>query len=314
MIRRFYIILCLAFLVACDDGDILTVDLVFDGELDQCENNNESYLIYDLKEDPSESLSLILPKNATNELLFTTATPIDNPVIININGTDVRFNYRTYNRTVVNNGSNKELCATIPPSNLNILEDYEAFSGTVEVTSTFEDDDEDGVPTEFEGRGEPDADGNFPNAQDTDLDGIPDYLDEDDDNDNVKTIDEIDNSDGDDDPTTNPMDTDGDGELDYLDMDDDGDGIDTRLEDENGVNGPGDDYAENEAGETVPHYKNTLEDTSYEFTGFIENAPYIRTVRTSFIIRDFDLEIFRTEFIDFGTLVNEFDPNDEDDD
>ena len=34
MIRRFFICFLLVFLVACDDGDIITIDLDFEGELD----------------------------------------------------------------------------------------------------------------------------------------------------------------------------------------------------------------------------------------------------------------------------------------
>jgi len=77
---------------------------------------------------------------------------------------------------------------------------------------------------------DPDTDGN-PNTgttQDTDGDGIPDYLEEDDDMDGVLTEDENPDPDGDGNPATGtpPSDTDGDGTPDYLDTNDlDGDGI-----------------------------------------------------------------------------------------
>ena len=60
---------------------------------------------------------------------------------------------------------------------------------------------------------------------DTDGDGIPNYLDKDDDNDGILTIFE----DTDDDGTPNNDDTDGDGFKDYLDTDSDNDGVMTRL-------------------------------------------------------------------------------------
>jgi hypothetical protein len=303
IMRHFYIVCCFVFLTACDDGDILNVELEFDQELDRCENDNASYLIYDTREDPNESLSLIIERNVNNELLFTEPTPVGEPVILNINS-NTRFVYRTYNRAIAND----ELCDIIPPADLNIVENYEANTGSVEITVTIEDDDGDGVPTEFEGRGELDINGVYSNAADFDNDGIPDYLDDDDDNDNVKTIIEIDNSDGDNDPTTNPLNTDanlpnGDNAPDYLDVDDDGDGVITRLEDESMDMNPTNDLAANADGDLTPHYLNVLETISYADSGLTDDNEYTRTVTTRFIVRDIDLEILRTTEIDFGILI-----------
>ncbi len=314
--RHIYIILCFLVLTSCNDGDILTVELEFDQDLERCENDNASYLIYDTREDPNESLSLIIPRTDVSELLlFTIPTPVGTPIIFPINGTTVRFNYRTYNRAIVTD----ELCDIIQPAGLTIVEDYEATTGTVEVTVTIEDDDEDGVPTEFEGRGELDENGLYSNALDTDDDGIPNYLDDDDDGDNVLTSAEINNSDGDNNPTTNPMNTDadlpnGDDIPDYLDNDDDGDGALTRLEDENFEDGPTDDFADDPNGISVPHYKNILEVTAYVFPGYdaFENA-YTRIVTTRFLVKGIDLEILRATEVDFGILTTirmDFPPED----
>ncbi|WP_435416492.1 gliding motility-associated C-terminal domain-containing protein, partial [Polaribacter aestuariivivens] len=74
-----------------------------------------------------------------------------------------------------------------------------------------------------------------PTNDDTDGDGIPNYLDTDDDGDGVATEDEdVVVSDGD--PTND--DSDGDGIPNYLDTDDDGDGIDTKDEDANNDGDP----------------------------------------------------------------------------
>ena len=82
------------------------------------------------------------------------------------------------------------------------------------------DDDADGIPNVFE---DFNADGDFDN-DDTDLDGIANYLDNDDDGDGVLTIDEAKDMDG------NPVDTDGDLDADYLDNDDDNDGLFSNFE------------------------------------------------------------------------------------
>jgi hypothetical protein len=132
------------------------------------------------------------------------------------------------------------------------------------------DDDGDGIDTYLEGSGDPDGDG-IPNARDidsdgdtkldadegaqddTDLDGVPDWLDYNDsdgeagdvDQDGLLTRDENALGTATDDPDTDgdgvpdgievgdvdsPLDTDGDGTLDVFDLDDDGDQVETRLE------------------------------------------------------------------------------------
>lgn len=308
MLRRFFILFSLLLLTTCDDGDIITVELVFDQELERCENDTESYLIYDLREDPSESLSLIIPRNDTNDLLFSEPTTPGAPEELLINGSTVRFLYRTYNRAVVSSGTDQELCDVIPPSDLNIVEDYEATSGSVFITTTIDDDDGDGIPSDLEGRGAIDANGDYPDAADSDGDGIADYLDEDDDNDNVKTVREIDtdNLDGDNDPTTNPLDTDLDGTPDYLDDDDDDDLILTINEDANGDMDPTNDQNTNADNQLVPHYLNSLEDTDYGSPGFREDNTYTRTVFTSFLVTGIDLQILTAEAVDLGVLTTVF--------
>jgi hypothetical protein len=106
------------------------------------------------------------------------------------------------------------------------------------------DDDGDGVPNVFE---DFDGDGTL-DDDDTDLDGIPNYLDNDDDGDGVLTQFEAVDAAG------NPVDTDGDLKVDYLDSDDDGDAILTSNEnaDPNGDGNPND--AVDSDGNGVPDY------------------------------------------------------------
>lgn len=313
MIRRFFIIFCFVCLAACDDGDVITVDLDFDQELELCRNNTESFLIYDLRENPNESLSLIIPRGNDDEFPYTEPTPDATPTVLTINGSAVRFIYRTYNRGVETN----ELCDPITPADLNIVEDYEATAGTVDVYVSIEDDDGDGIPSDMENRGLADENGDYPDAQDWDGDGIYDYLDEDDDNDNVKTALEIDydNLDEDDDPTTNPLDTDGDGIPDYLDEDDDNDGIDTRLEDESGEKNPR--ALINEVvdleGIDIYRYLYDVADDEFADLGVTDDNEYKRTVTVNFIVNDINLQILSTDQIDLGTLIYDFDVIQDDD-
>ena len=110
------------------------------------------------------------------------------------------------------------------------------------------DYDLDTVPTATE---DLNGDGNLAN-DDTDGDGIPNFMDNDDDGDMVLTsVEYVFPSNSTDKSVQTLLDTDGDGIPNYLDNDDDGDGILTIDEDANGNNNPADDD-ENENG--IPDY------------------------------------------------------------
>lgn len=104
------------------------------------------------------------------------------------------------------------------------------------------DYDSDGVPTVDE---DLDTDGNLAN-DDTDGDGIPNFLDNDDDGDMILTsVEYVFANQGRNANTNTLLDTDGDGIPNYLDDDDDGDGVLTINEDYNNNNNPADDDTNN---------------------------------------------------------------------
>lgn len=298
MMRRCFFLLSLLFFVGCNDGDILTVELDFDKDLDRCNNDVNSYLLYDTRTDPNESLTLVIPRNEDTENYFINPTE----GTLTINQSTVRFNYRTYNANPA--GS---LCDVLSNPDLIVTENYEADTGTVYITSTIVDDDNDGIPSIDEY-----GPGGIENPQDSDGDGIPDYLDQDDDNDNVLTslelLDDLD-EDGDGDPLTNILDTDGDEVPNYLDNDDDGDGIPTKLEDTTGNRSPrnAENYVTNEEGIDVYRYlynhPSAME--PFEDSGFISNT-FTRVVTTAFRIEDINLEIIRATVVDFGSYISTY--------
>ena len=65
---------------SCNDGDVITVALEFDQILVLCNEesiqefedleNLNSYVIYDTKADPNESLILLFPTSTDNNLIF----------------------------------------------------------------------------------------------------------------------------------------------------------------------------------------------------------------------------------------------------
>ena len=234
-------------------------------------------------------------------MLFTEPTTEGTPTELSIDEVNTRFIFRSYNRAIVGD----ELCDAVPPGDLIIREDEEADSGIVYVTTTIIDDDNDGIPSEDEY-----GPGGLTDPRDTDLDSIPDYLDEDDDNDNVRTISELQDDldeDGDGDPLTNMLDTDGDTIPNYLDDDDDGDGIPTRLEDETVAQNPrnSENSEINVLGENVFRYLSTEFDTPFDDSGYRFNY-YTRYVTTSFVIETTSLGPVSAEVINFGTFENNF--------
>ena len=92
--------------------------------------------------------------------------------------------------------------------------------------------------TALNGDEDTNGDGNLAN-DDTDMDGIPNFIDTDDDGDLILTNVEYVFADRNNQPAL--LDTDNDGTPNYLDTDDDGDGVLTINEDYNGNNNPGDD-------------------------------------------------------------------------
>jgi hypothetical protein len=292
--RNLLLLFCISFVIAsCDDGDIITVELDFDQTLALCDENNSEYLLYDVRTDPAESLSLVFPRNATNDLIFNpTVTPYNTTIDIS---NSVLFNYRTYNQE-------PSFCNVIPDPNVVINEDYPASSGQVNILTVVTDSDNDGISNADEGA-DPNGDGDFSDSLDTDSDGIFDYIDQDDDNDNVFTIDEDDNTDNDDNPFTDARDTDNNGTPDYLDSDDDGDGILTRLEDENENQILIDDFQEVSGMAILPRFLDNTAVEAFADVGFVGNS-FTRTFTSTFTIINAGIEILSATTLNFGTYID----------
>ena len=298
--RKISVILLMLFLViSCDDGDVININLEFDQELELCDNFIDSYVVYDTRTDPTESLILVFPKTANDTLIFN---PEESPYqrAFDIDNSSVLFNYRVYDQL-------PSFCSTIQDANSTILQNYIAQNGaTVNAITTFVDSDDDGIPNEDEDDNA-DGDNNYlTNPLDTDGDGLPNYIDQDDDNDNVLTIDEDDKVDGDGNPFTNFRDTDGDGIPDYLEEDDDDDEILTRYEDESLNRNPEDDFLIQ--GDDLPRYRNP--DAAQDFgpsSPEFRIVTYNRNWTTIFTIEDLDLEILTDDLFDFGTYTRESD-------
>ncbi|WP_055445632.1 DUF7507 domain-containing protein [Lacinutrix mariniflava] len=296
--RIIFSFLALAFLItSCDDGDILTAELNFDDTFETC----GELVFYKIKTDPAETLSVVI--NTTFEALIETEIDATNPLLVNLVTSDPSFtitstypfNYRTYSDDV----SDAIFCNSIPASDLNITNDYVSTTGFANFTIVLTEDDNDGIPAEFEDRN---GDGNYEN-DDTDLDGIPNYLDEDDDGDNVLTSVEIESQ-----TITSETelslvrDTDGDGIPNYLDNNDDGDSVLT-INEEGFLTpnlDPTDDITDPNVG--ADYLNAAVESNDAATTQYIAH-----TIQQSFqlnlMLQSIVIPILAQDFLDFGTLT-----------
>lgn len=276
MRKSFFFILSLFFIgfYSCDDGDVITFELDFEDTFEACEGVN-NLVFYKTKDDPSESLSVLISGYSLNEILDV--------------GDDNTFSdtkpatlfYRTYSD---NDLPNNLFCSDVSP-NVTIVNDEED-EVTAIINTILEEDDNDGVPADLEVEG------------DTDGDGLPNYIDMDDDGDNVLTKDENPDPNGDGD-LSDAQDTDNDGIPDYLDDDDDGDGTLTRDE-EKGTQDQnlGNDITNSNVG---PDYLNP--DVDDRLPAIAYRAHSITQTYTVILqITDLSLTLLSQESLEFGIL------------
>jgi hypothetical protein len=274
--------LCLLLMFSCDDGDIITVEFDFEETFNSCGD----LVFYKTKKEPAESMSISFT-NLTLEELLEVGT---NDTLITTT-TSNTFNYRTYSNASL--PSSGLFCTNIPNSEAKIIEDYESKNGEVTITTVLTEDDNDGIPAALE---DINGNGNLKD-DDTDDDGIPNYIDADDDGDNILTKDENPDPNGDK-SLIDAQDTDGDGTPDYLDADDDGDGVLTRDEENDTQNqNPKDDITNSEAG---PDYLNPDVKTSIPATAYRAHT-YTQSYKMSVVI-DISIRIISQNDYFFGTL------------
>lgn len=292
--RTLLSVLTLSFLFfSCDDGEIITTELTFGNTFKACGD----IVFYKTKSEPAESLSLLVttPSRELSDFYETVPTT-DNPYLVelvdtqlevNITGNNV-LNYRSYASLPDN-----LFCSDIPPANIQVTQDLNS-GGKALFTMDLIEDDNDGIPAELE-----DLNGNGDlYDDDTDGDGIPNFLDADDDGDNVLTINESPNytaADG----LSMALDTDGDGIPDYLDDDDDGDGVLTRDEENTTQDqNPTNDITNNTVG---PDYLNPMVATAVPATAY-----RVHSIKQKFVVtlnlENLTFDVVTQQFLDFGTL------------
>ena len=124
--KKYASLLLFAFLLnGCDDGNVTVDTIDFTTVTAQsCTDTNE--LIYKLKS--QESLLLQMP----TKTLKNDPTDVDKPAIFNINDNTFRLVYRSYDGKV----ETTNICSLIPPTTPNVIQQWNASEGTIEITTT----------------------------------------------------------------------------------------------------------------------------------------------------------------------------------
>jgi hypothetical protein len=122
--KRFLGLLVLVLLLnGCDDGDLILENIDFeDATTQSCSANN---ILYRLNE--KEALLLEIDKT----LFKNEPTPTGKPIEITI-GQNNRVIYRFYNGLV----SSDNICETIPPATPNVVDQWTATGGTIQIYTT----------------------------------------------------------------------------------------------------------------------------------------------------------------------------------
>ena len=123
MKRILFILSLLFFITACDDGN-LTVDVIDFTEV-TAQKCSDKDVIYKVKD--AEMLFIEIPASTFTD----NETLVGAPIQVSINAT-TKVTYRKYDGTV----SSANICPTIPDATPNLVEQWNATSGIIQITST----------------------------------------------------------------------------------------------------------------------------------------------------------------------------------
>ncbi|MHA7059376.1 hypothetical protein ACWGOQ_0019265 [Aquimarina sp. M1] len=131
MINKIGGLLCAFMLVSCSEGDILDISVNFEGEVQNCANENDNTFVF-YKTDTSMNQSLSV--NFTSTTFDITPEVMDvsvtQPTVITLNATTNQFIYREYGSPIV---GEDYFCNSIPPSDISVTEELISSNGILEI-------------------------------------------------------------------------------------------------------------------------------------------------------------------------------------
>lgn len=117
--------------IGCSEGDIITDDVDFTADLENCFNEND-FVFY--KIDSAENRSMSLSFTSTSFDINPATAPTDTTVITLSSSNSLI--YREFNSEI---DGDTYFCSSIPPSDTNIVNELLATDGTAEIIYTLKD-------------------------------------------------------------------------------------------------------------------------------------------------------------------------------
>ena len=132
LFKILFLVTCL-FLSSCSEGDIIDIDIDFEGELQNCSNENDNTFVFfknDLAINRSLSVNFV---NTTFSINPETVADIsvDAPTEILLNTTTNQFIYREFDAPI--NDINY-FCSSIPVSDILVTKELVSSNGTAEIS------------------------------------------------------------------------------------------------------------------------------------------------------------------------------------
>ncbi|WP_378187463.1 hypothetical protein ACE939_03870 [Aquimarina sp. W85] len=119
--------------ISCSEGDIITVELEFDGVLDNCANTNANTFVF-YKLNSANTKTLLLNFTETNFDLIPDSKKLANVETVLLNQTTNLVTYREFSASI---NPSSYFCSDIPPKENTTTLEYTSTSGTAEISYDF---------------------------------------------------------------------------------------------------------------------------------------------------------------------------------
>ncbi|WP_299254616.1 hypothetical protein [uncultured Aquimarina sp.] len=136
----------MSLLISCSEGDLITLSVDFDEDLQNCANENDNtFVFFVIDQDINRSLSVNFTDTSfeINPLVLADIS-LDEPTIITLNTTNNQLLYREFNTPI--NGE-EYFCSSIPISNINVTLELISTNGTAEISYEAADNQPDPTQT-----------------------------------------------------------------------------------------------------------------------------------------------------------------------
>jgi len=133
MIRKLGFLILSFVIISCSEGDIIETSVDFEGELENCSNqNDDTFVFYIIDEDMSRSLSINFTSSSFEiDPMMIEDISLDEPTVISLNTSSNQFLYREFDTAI--NGTDY-FCNSIPPSDINVTLELTSSNGTAEIS------------------------------------------------------------------------------------------------------------------------------------------------------------------------------------